>query len=144
MPKIKIKELVERELDLKTLRVIAPIDKDSWCDALVNGEEDIEGKIPLRSGDEWCIDIDLDTGIIKNWPKGTTAETYYKLCDSGKYYILDSKGDVVKKIIYDYVPRVLRPNEWNSDYIMLNICEDGSIVDFNGEDIKLVFIKDDE
>lgn len=59
-------------------------------DGNVNGEEDIsyeeqekgvKPRIPCVKGENWCLDIDAETGVILNWPKGTTAHVHYKVCD---------------------------------------------------------------
>ena len=43
-----------------------------WEDATLNGEEDAEGKIPLRKGDDWCPIIELATGRVPEWPGNKT------------------------------------------------------------------------
>lgn len=100
-----------------------------WEDAEVNGvkEEDCNPSIPLRNGLYWEITIDLETGIIKDWPKATTAKVYYKACDAGMYYLLDEAMNVVKS--YDgYVPNMLSPKENGyGDYVILDIDANGHI-----------------
>ena len=64
-----------------------------WEDAEVNGkqEDDDNPTIPCRTGDSWCPVIALDTGKIEGWPEGVTAKTHYKVCDAGRYSLLDAE-----------------------------------------------------
>jgi len=109
-----------------------------WEDGTVNGEEDTDGsRIPLREGTaadndhlgggNWLPTIDLDTGIIENWPKGTTASVHYKCCDDGDYELLDADRNVVKAI-EGYVPSIMCPEgEGYGDYVIMKIDGDGKI-----------------
>ena len=99
-----------------------------WEDATVNGQEDIDGTlIPLRNGDNWLIQIDLESGVIDNWPAGTTAYVYYKVCDAGKYWLQDIDGERVK-YKGDYVPDFLDiSGEGYGDYLIFNIDGTGKI-----------------
>lgn len=124
---MKVKIKVEKEFDLKLLVVKAK--PRYWEDARVNGVEDTEGSlIPCRDGDLWSPHIDIDSGVIVNWNKGTTAEIHYKACDLCGYEILDAEGNVVLSAEDGYVPDTLCPerNGWG-DYISMNIDSDGKI-----------------
>lgn len=123
---MKAKIKVEKEVDIKTLKVIA--NNPDWEDATVNGIEDIDGdRIPCRVGNDWCPIIDIDTGIIKNWIKGTTADIHYKVCDSGTYELLDSAGESIVKNEGN-VPSILCPErEGYGDYIIMKVNADGQI-----------------
>ena len=64
----------------------------SWNDAMVDGIEDTNGDlIPSKSwgGDRWIPIIDIDSGVIVNWNKGTTAEVHYKIKENGEYILKD-------------------------------------------------------
>ncbi len=99
-----------------------------WEDSRVNKAWDPEGDlIPCREGDRWSPIIDLETGKIENWPEGTTAEIHYKVCDDGKYTLLDADGDEVKTID-GYVPTIMCPEgDGYGDYVIMNIDGDGTI-----------------
>lgn len=107
-----------------------------WEDAEVNGVQDEDGsRIPLRDpkpndslgGGTWLPVIDLDTGIIENWPKGTTASVHYKVCDDGAYHLLDADRNVVASI-NGYVPSIMCPEgEGYGDYVIMEIDGDGRI-----------------
>lgn len=104
-----------------------------WEDATVNGEperdedENTPPKMPLVKGDRWEITIDLATGVIKDWPKGTTASTHYKVCDDGVYLLKNETGEVVHKRD-GYVPSILYPKgNGFGDYVILDIDGDGRI-----------------
>lgn len=101
-----------------------------WEDSIVNGKEDVEGNLmPLRKGDVWKPVIDLKTGTIQNWPKGTTAEVHYKVCDAGEYWLLDENLERIAKWKGYYVPDDFYcPNaEGWGDYIIMYVNQEGQI-----------------
>lgn len=99
-----------------------------WEDATVNGVEDDDGQIPLRNGDCWQPVINLETGLVTNWPAGMTAQVHYKVCDAGQYWLQDADGKRVAKYKSDYVPDLLSVgSNGYGDYIILNIDGDGVI-----------------
>ena len=105
-----------------------------WEDATVNGVSDEDGElIPFRHGEAWCPTIDLDAGIIVDWPDGVTADIHYKVCDDGKYAILDSEGRTLKE--YEgYVPSMLSPKEsGHGDYVIMDVGPDGKIDKFKAD-----------
>jgi hypothetical protein len=99
-----------------------------WEDATVNGVEDEDGTlIPFRVGDTWCPKIDLSTGIIENWPEGVSASVHYKVCDDGRYELLDASGKVVRDIM-GYVPSLMSPGDNGyGDYVIMKIDGSGKI-----------------
>lgn len=120
---------IEKEVEIKTLHVHAGV--RYWEDATVNGIEDTEGdKIPCREDDDWCPVIDIDTGIIKNWVKGVTAEIHYKVCDAGVYELMDTECEIIATE-EGYVPKIMCP-EGNGygDYIKMKIDENGQIANW--------------
>ena len=103
-----------------------------WEDAEVNGErEDDDGPtIPCRVGDSWCPVIDLETGKIEGWPEGVTAKTHYKVCDAGRYALLDAER-VEVAAIDGYVPAIMAPGGGSyGDYIVMEIGPDGVIANW--------------
>lgn len=113
-----------------------------WVDSTVNGVEDEEGRlIPFRIGDNWCPYIDIDTGIIKDWPIGTTAEIHYKVVDECSYNVIGEDKAVISSVYNEYVPSFLSPKENGyGDYIIMDIDEEGLIQDWDisPEDIQSV------
>lgn len=105
-----------------------------WEDATVNGAEDEDGSlIPCRSGDAWTPTIELETGIIQDWPRGTTAEIFYKVCDDGTYRLISEDGsEVIRK--NGYVPRCMSPKENGyGDYVAMDVDETGRIIDWSAD-----------
>lgn len=100
-----------------------------WEDGEVNGAEDADGEmIPFRVKDAWCPVIDLTSGVIEDWPEGTTADVHYKVCDDGKYQLLDAEKNVVREI-EGYVPKIMAPGgNGYGDYVVMTIGPDGKIV----------------
>ena len=115
-----------------------------WDDGEVNGQADAEDAptIPFAKGDTWAPLIDLDVGKIVDWPEGTTASVHYKVCDAGRYTLLDGgKAELVT--IDGYVPRIMCPKEHGyGDYVIMDIGADGKIADW--QVILTEFISDDD
>nr|WP_246374796.1 hypothetical protein [Pseudochelatococcus contaminans] len=105
-----------------------------WEDAIVNGGTDDEGAlIPFRDGDTWCPVIEIETGIIVGWPKGTTADLHYKVCDEGKYTLLDAHKEKIISID-GYVPRIMSPGgNGYGDYVIMTIDGDGRIAGWHAD-----------
>lgn len=100
-----------------------------WEDAILNGQSDEKGEIPLRRGDCWSPVINLFTGEVLNWPDGYEAQVHYKVCDAGEYWILDENKNRILKWKDYYVPNdflCVKKNGYG-DYIILNILKDGKI-----------------
>ena len=126
---MKLTVKVLKEVEVQYLKVDAGV--RDWDGADVNGVEDVDGIIPCREGDRWQPLINLKTGQITNWDKGTTAEVYYKVVDDGSYYLTDAGLNIVAAIEEDYVPKMLCPKEKGyGDYIIMDIDENGFIADF--------------
>ena len=100
-----------------------------WEDATVNGQEDTDGKlIPLTKGSYWVPIIRLADGQIMNWPKGTTADVHYKVCDQGEYWLRDEDKRIAKWIGF-YVPNdfLCHGDQGYGDYIIFKVDEAGLI-----------------
>lgn len=143
---MKAKIKVTKEVDVRFIQVDAGV--RYWEDADVNGKKDIDlyetrGKgtpaIPFAvkvaeaptysiysNHYRWRPLIDVEEGCIVDWPKGTTAQVHYKICDDGAYALLDAdKNEIVR--VNSYVPDCLGED---GDYIIMNINEDGKIDGF--------------
>lgn len=106
-----------------------------WEDASINGVEDANGTlIPMRNGDIWEPVIDMATGVIRNWPNGTTADIHYKVCDQGEYWLLGVAGERIAKFKGYYVPDFL-PGDHYGDYIIFKVDEEGKIQNWNTNQI---------
>ena len=106
-----------------------------WEDASVNGVEDSDGSlIPMRNGDIWEPVIDLATGVIRNWPAGTTADIHYKVFDAGEYWMLGVAGERVAKYKCSYVPDFL-PGDHYGDYIIMKVDAEGKIQNWDTNQI---------
>ena len=121
-----------KDVDVKFLQASCGV--RYWEDASVNGVDDTDGKlIPLRVGDCWEPLIDLETGIIQNWPPGTAADIHYKVCDAGVYSLLDAGGNVVKKID-GYVPKIMCPgDDGYGDYVIMTVDGAGQIAGWRAD-----------
>lgn len=139
--KMKIKKKIT--VDVKTLHVEAGV--RYWEDSEVDGIEDINGTlIPCRNGEYWKPIIDIETGVIKNWLKGKTANIHYKVCDDGTYTLKDEKGKTVLKK-EGYVPDILDLNgESFGDYIIMHVDENGKIANWNNKTKLTDFENDDD
>lgn len=101
-----------------------------WDDAVVNGEEDTDGKlIPMRQGNCWCPIIRISDGMVIGWPQGTSASVHFKVCDDGEYWLLDGERNRVAKWAGFYVPEdfLCHGDRGYGDYIILSIADDGMI-----------------
>lgn len=104
------------KIEVKWVNVILPIHY---------GTEDMPMDFPLRDDELWSAVIDVDTGIIQDWPNGQSGEFYMKVCDSGEYYLMNGDAETVAEI-KDYVPHGLIPGEYG-DYVNFKINSGGRI-----------------
>ena len=145
---VKVKQ--EVVMDATTILVNAYV--RYWEDGEINGVDD-HPTMPTMpcavKGDKeycWMPIIDIETGRIRNWREGTTAEIHYKVCDEFECRIIDEKGGercLIKK--YEgYVPEFMCPKERGyGDYIIMDIDENGYIQDWDKEAV-LEFIENEE
>jgi hypothetical protein len=104
-----------------------------WEDATINGAEDINGDLtPCRVGNLWNPTINIETGEIQRWPQGTVASIYFKVCDEGRYWIVDDEGNMQAKWKGHYVPDEILAigDSGYGDYIILEVGADGLIKDW--------------
>lgn len=95
--------------------------------------------IGYHESDYWNIIIDINTGIVENWPKDFCISTWFKICDDGLYQILDTEDNVVWDSIktkYYYVPPFLDfGDKGYGDYINIDIDGTGKIKNWESEGI---------
>lgn len=117
-----------QEVDIRFLAIDAGV--RYWEDGKINGRQDDADapSMPFSESGRWRIIIDIDSGVIVNWPKGATASVHYKVCDDGIYELRSANNELIKRIDNDYVPSVLCPDEPGyGDYIIMTINEYGCI-----------------
>lgn len=126
-------EIKNKLLEVKFIMVEANI--RNWKDGVINGDNDEDGsQTPFREGDIWCPVINVDTGIILDWPEGMVASFHYKVCDSGVYHLLDNKMIVVASILDNYVPSGLCHGDTGfGDYIIFDVDKTGKIVNYQAD-----------
>lgn len=122
---MKVTAQITKEFEVTAIGITAEV--RYWEDATVNGVEDTVGElIPMRFDDCWAPIIELETGRVRDWPQGTTADIHYKVCDAGEYELLDGRKVVAQRA--GYVPDMLSVGEPGyGDYIIMKIGPDGLI-----------------
>jgi hypothetical protein len=128
----KYTKLVKQEFDVKYLKVDLGV--RYWEDAYlyINNEKvDIPengSNIPLKDVDRWVFTIDVETGQVLNWSENTKIEAFFKVCDDGNYYLIDSKFQTIDEFEGIYVPSCLSIDDNGyGDYVFLTIQENGVI-----------------
>jgi hypothetical protein len=101
-----------------------------WEDAMLDGDWDHTGEIPLRDGERWKPVINLQTGHIMAWPEGVEADVHYKVCDDGEYWLLDDTCRRIAKWKGYYVPNdfLCVGDNGYGDYIIFKVGGDGAII----------------
>ena len=69
--------------------------------------------------------LEFDTGKVRGWPEGRSADLYLKVVDEGCYYLLGPHGEVHASLENDYVPGCV-PGEYG-DYVNLQVGPDGVV-----------------
>ena len=88
-------------------------------------DEDIEGSLgSMLSGSTLRLTIDLDTGVVRDWPAGQVASTHAKVCDEGVYELYAGNERIAAR--HGYVPDFF-PGDHYGDYLILNIDGEGRI-----------------
>lgn len=79
----------------------------------------------------FSMKINVDTGEVIGWKKGTILKVYWKIVDEGLYQYLDENDNIIFE--YDgYCPSELAIEDSGyGDYIILNIGADGIIENWN-------------
>lgn len=129
-----------------------------WCDACVNGVEDIDFCETKGNGyplipcavqlfkeptnviysDHWRWQpiINIEKGQITNWQQGVRASVYYKVCDGFDCLFVGLNDEVIAE--YEgYVPSFMCPKEDGyGDYIIMDIDENGYIKNWDASKVK--------
>ena len=79
----------------------------------------------------WTPTIDLENGVIVNWPKGVKVHVFYKVCDDFECTVYDEYDNEV--LHYEgYVPDFMSiEEEGYGDYIDMIINENGCMQNWN-------------
>lgn len=112
-----------------------------WEDARINGEESEDGSnVPFKVGGAFCPVIDLENGLVVDWPQGTVADFHFKVCDCGDYHLLDENKGIIARILNNYVPSgVCHGDNGYGDYIIFSVDEGGKILKYRNEIDELEF-----
>jgi len=118
-----------------------------WDDAIINSVSDEKGEsVPFKNGNTWEPTIRLEDGLMMNWPKGTTADIHFKVCDAGEYYLLDEDRKPIAKWGGYYVPNdfLCHGDNGYGDYIIFKVGADGLIEKWEKPTIKMPCDSDDD
>lgn len=97
--------------------------------AINYGDEEIPNDFPLREGDTWKAKVNIDTGVIQDWPAGKEADVHITVKDSGSYSLLDSAGKELALIDGGYVPHGVVPGSYG-DTVEIKINAEGRITNW--------------
>ena len=141
---MKIDIKVTKEFDIKYIFIDSSV--RYWEDSRINGIRDISNPtidnpptIPKVIWDienqefKWVPIIDIDKGIILDWPTDIEAIIHYKVCDEFKCCVKESLDKNYSVLHYEgYVPRFMCPVEDGfGDYIIMSIDKNGKIKGWN-------------
>lgn len=128
-----------KEIEVITIAVKANV--RYWEDATINGSADEDGTLtPFAEGDIWGPKINIEDGVVIDWPEGTIADIHFKVCDGCGFDLLNSAGEVLFTQDDGYVPKLLCPEDVGfGDYIIMKIDANGKINKWNNADLKSVF-----
>lgn len=128
---MKLTVKVEKEVKAKFIKVSANV--RYWDDATINGDQCESGdNVPFKNGGLWEPVIDIDNGVVIDWPEGVDAKFHFKVCDAGSYYLLDWEFNVIASIEENYVPSGLCHGDSGfGDYIIFDVNENGEIKNYS-------------
>lgn len=144
---------VKREVVMDATTILVNAYVRYWEDGVINGVTDDDDcpNMPCAVKGEkcyrWMPIIDIETGQIRNWREGTTAEIHYKVCDEFECRIIDEKGGerCLIKDYEGYVPDFMSPKDSGyGDYIIMDIDENGYIQDWNKAEVRGFIENEDE
>jgi hypothetical protein len=117
---MKIKLPITTEIEVTHLHMMLPVNY---------GEEEIPNDFPFRKNDSWSVVVELDTGMIVDWPKGKSADVHLTVKDGGTYELVGNDGRIVAAIEGDYVPHGIVPGSYG-DTVELKIAADGCVTNW--------------
>ena len=124
---MKITVLKPTDIHVNVIRCTLPFDED----------DEVAADFPGRVGERMrlTLDLDVDTGKVRDWPAGRRESLHLKVRDEGVYELLtDVSASGIPRIIASrpdgYVPGCI-PGEYG-DYVICTITEDGSVLREDG------------
>lgn len=96
--------------------------------------------LPERYADGFLhIVIDIDEGKVVGWPEGNVASFGYKSVDENIFILEDEHGNTIFRTPEGDTEYVIGPKFMNDygDYFVLQVEEDGSIVDWDQDQMVL-------
>lgn len=144
--------------------ILCSVNVLNWADGKINGKiDDFPNSqekpfmpLAVKEGDNWIWKplIDIDEGKIVDWPNDIKATIYYEIKDVHiKLYDYDMHpvtwyDDLTREMVNEYVgyvPSILDcgGNSY-SDYLVMNIDENGKIDCFDKEKIYQILTDEEE
>lgn len=100
------------------------------------GDEPVKEDMEKYNQDYLYLEIDLNKGVVRNWPKGVIADFHYKSCDMNYFRLINEKREVLAQTKWSgYVIGPYFMNEYG-DYFTLKVDENGHIEDWNEDDME--------
>jgi hypothetical protein len=124
-----------REVDIKTVRIMVPVD-DRYM------RKDFPFRRESEYDDFWEVDIDIETGKIKDWPEGVSEDVFIKVRDCGWFWLLDEEGYTELTLFGDAPNDVIPPKHGGGIYFQIN--GEGIITNWYKEFDFLEFINSDD
>lgn len=99
---------VWKEVELKT--VVVTFFNECWRGTYINDVPDFKGEyLPFKDNTSWNLRIDIDTGVVKNWPKikvhvdfpFTGIESYIKDIDGNIIMMYKSENNIPDMFIFE-------------------------------------------
>jgi hypothetical protein len=76
--------------------------------------------------------VDVDSGVVRGWPRGLSVNAHFKPRDGGSYRFFDDPdGKPVLSFTDDYVPAFLDHDDGGDDYLSVKIDENGKWIGLN-------------
>lgn len=109
------------------IRLTLPVDYDDDL-AELQGCPGLDARVLV-------LDLHIDERRVLDWD-GTARLIHLKVCDQGRYVLLDESGKELAVIDDWYVPRCV-PQEYG-DYVVLDVSSDGTLPAWRPSDDQIV------